>query len=110
MFKLYPNGIRHWYNAKGDFHRLGGPAITWPNGSTQWWVNGQLHREEGPAVELAGGYTAWYLRDKLHRVNGPAVTHPDGLVEYWLEGKFFFSYEAYKKASNDYLCIDFLER
>lgn len=33
-----------------DLHRIGGPAIIFPDGGEEWWVNGGLHRDDGPAV------------------------------------------------------------
>ena len=33
------------YNDKGQ-HRLDGPAVQWPDGSKEWWVNGKQMTEE----------------------------------------------------------------
>jgi hypothetical protein len=38
------------------WHRLDGPAIEWPDGSTSWYQYGLRHREDGPAIE-------WYFTD-----------------------------------------------
>ena len=29
-----------------------------------WWLNGKLHREDGPAVEWPNGNKEWWLNDK----------------------------------------------
>ncbi len=40
----------------GNFHRVGGPALTWRDAQTgvavleEWHLNGKLHREDGPAI------------------------------------------------------------
>jgi hypothetical protein len=52
-------GNKHWRNKDGEFHRLDGPAIEWPNGDKQWWKKRNLHRSDGPAIE-EGGYKAWW--------------------------------------------------
>ena len=35
---------------KKQLHRVDGPAVEYPNGDKEWWVNGKRHREDGPAV------------------------------------------------------------
>ena len=65
-------------------HRVDGPAIIWPDGSKEWYLQGDVHRGDGlPAVIRADGLHKWYQKGKLHRVGQPAVTHPTG--EYYLE-------------------------
>ena len=44
-----------WYNDRGQFHRVDGPAIEYANGTKSWYLNGKLHREDGPAIEWADG-------------------------------------------------------
>ena len=53
--KIDANGTKKWYNEKGEYHRLDGPAIEFANGSKYWYQNGLRHREDGPAVENASG-------------------------------------------------------
>jgi hypothetical protein len=52
--KEYSDRIEY-YNEKGQYHRLDGPAIEWNDGNKYWIVNGQCHREDGPAVEYNNG-------------------------------------------------------
>jgi hypothetical protein len=77
--------IRH-YNAGGQLHRTDGPAIVWPCGSKEWYINGQLHREDGPAVELNTDTKEWWIHGQKHREDGPAV---EGSMqdEWWVNGK-----------------------
>lgn len=58
----YPDGVRAWRNAAGQYHRLEGPAIEWPGGAYEWWRDGVPHREDGPAVaDPEGGLKIWFL-------------------------------------------------
>jgi hypothetical protein len=57
-------GIRKWF-LNGCLHRVDGPAIEFPNGSSIWCINGVPHREDGPAVKLVDGSEKWYLNGKL---------------------------------------------
>ena len=82
-----PNDTKRWYNEDGQLHRERGPAVIWPDGAEEWWLNGQLHRDVGPAVILLGGEEWWYRNDKLHREDGPAVIWADSAVEWFLNGK-----------------------
>ena len=50
------NGTEVWYCGE-ELHRIGGPAITWPDGQQRWYYRGTLHRVDGPA-------TSWDLRRK----------------------------------------------
>jgi hypothetical protein len=49
-------------NSKGQFHRIGGPAIVRSNGYQSYWVEG-----------------------KRHRLDGPAIIRPNGTWEYWVD-------------------------
>ena len=95
-----------WYNKKGQFHRIVGPAITSYHKSgnvwtKQWWLNSQRHRIDGPAVTMyynSGGIylEEWYLNGRLHRTDGPAKIeyHPSGEIEnieWFLNGKRIYS-------------------
>jgi len=79
-------GTKRWYNEKNEFHRLDGPAVDYPTGRNEWWVNGKLHRLDGPAIECSNGDKWWYQNGKLHRLDGPVVEWPDGTKEWWVEG------------------------
>lgn len=81
------DGDRVWRNAKGQFHRLDGPAIEWANGGEFWYADHQLHREDGPAVVRPDGSTEWWFRGRPHRADGPAVELTDGRKEWWLHGR-----------------------
>jgi len=52
------------YIKMGGIHCEDGPAVIWPNGEEEYWVDGKRHREDGPAI-------IW----------------PDGQKEYWVDGK-----------------------
>ena len=73
-------------NEQGQLHREDGPAITWEDGTQEWYINGELHRTDGPA--RVWGYSPyiqeWYWHNELHREDGPAVIDADGRQEwYW---------------------------
>ena len=80
------SGMKKWYQ-HGELHRDGAPAIEWPDGSTFWWQYGQLHRDGGPAVEYADGVEAWFQYGDRHRVDGPAHTNASGRREFWVHGR-----------------------
>ena len=83
------SGTTRWYkDAKMSIlHRVGGPAVEWPNGDKSWWLNGNIHRTDGPAAEYADGSKVWYLNGHRHRTTGPAVEWADGYKEWWLNGQ-----------------------
>ena len=35
-------GIIRYFNSAGVYHRLNGPAIKWPDGYREWWINGRI--------------------------------------------------------------------
>jgi hypothetical protein len=94
-----------WRNARGELHRVGGPADEWKNGTKGWYVNGKLHREDGPAVEWGGSPQEWArhgllnmtygsardkewaMHGKFHRTDGPARVWKNGMKEWWVDGK-----------------------
>ena len=59
-------------------------------------AKGQLHREDGPAIDYPDGYKEWFLNGKLHREDGPACEYTDG-QEYWLNGKSYSKKDYYKE-------------
>jgi hypothetical protein len=61
-------GTKRWYNEKGQFHRL-----------------------DGPAVEYADGFKLWYVNDKCHRLDGPAREWSYGRCEWWIDNEPLFS-------------------
>ena len=34
-------------------------------GTKLWYLDGKLHREDGPAIEFPDGYKEWYLNDEI---------------------------------------------
>ena len=45
-----------------ELHRTNGPAIEWPDGTQEWWVDGKRHRSDGPAfISACGTEVLWYL-------------------------------------------------
>lgn len=77
----------HYKDSSKIFHREGGPAIEYANGTKEWYQNGKLHREDGHAIEWMDGTKQWWLNGKLHRESGPAVEWANGDREWWIEGK-----------------------
>ena len=49
-------------NAGGLRHRIGGPAVIYPNGTKLWIQNSIYHRTDGPAIERwVGDARYWYI-------------------------------------------------
>jgi hypothetical protein len=50
------------YRVGGLYHRIGGPAVHWRDGSQYWYENGRLHRIDGPAIyEPNAGEQHFYI-------------------------------------------------
>lgn len=64
------DGTIRYYNDRGHYHRLDGPAVEWSDDSKEWWIKG-----------------------KRHRLDGPAYTTLDGEKEYWIDGKQLTEFE-----------------
>ena len=69
-----------WYNERGQFHREDGPAVEYPDGSKQWYLNGKRHREDGPAYEEANGTNEWWLNDKQY------TEEEFALIQFFING------------------------
>jgi len=85
------NGVKYWKNKEGQKHRGNDkPAIEYPNGEKEWYINGKMHREnDKPAVEYSDGRKKWFINGKLHRENNkPAIEYDDGGKQWWVNGKF----------------------
>ena len=82
----HPNGTQYWW-INGQLHRIDGPAIIYPDETQAWCLNGKWHRIDGPAIIRPDGYQAWYLNGKRHRIDGPAVIRPDGTQYWYINGK-----------------------
>lgn len=40
------NGDKVWHNSSGHYHRTDGPAVEYPDGSKEWWIDGKELSEE----------------------------------------------------------------
>ena len=95
------DGRLTWVDKKGNYHRLNGPAIVYPevnevkrgislhaNGKEEWYWHGFHHRLNGPAVIYRDGDVSWYILGKLHRDDGPAIDWPtEGRFIWYKHGK-----------------------
>lgn len=82
---VYPSGTQEWW-INGKKHRTDSPAVERHDGLKEWWLNGKLHREDGPAIISPSGSEYWYLNGKQHRLDGPAVRYmPFNTLEYWVD-------------------------
>ena len=73
-----------WYNLKTDkYHREGGPAVEYADGTKSWYLNGRYHRVDGPACD-SSSFKSWWLNGKRHRTDGPAVEWADGTKAWYL--------------------------
>ena len=68
------------------YHREDGPAVEFPDGGKEWYLNGNRHREDGPAVEYSDGDKEWFIDGKYHREDGPAVEYSDGYKAWYIDG------------------------
>ncbi len=85
----------YYYNSKGHFHNLYGPAINHKNRTKMWYINGVYHRENQPALISPLG-KLWYYEGRLHRLNGPASVHIELGNKYYIHDKMFTK-EKYNK-------------
>jgi len=74
-------GNVEYFNENGQTHRLGGPAIIWPDGTKFWYVNGKQQRLDGPAVEFSDGSKEWWVNDNLIGKSEEGFTDKD--FEQW---------------------------
>ena len=58
------DGTIRYYNEYGDLHNPNGPAVIWPDGGQEYWINDQLHNPNGPAVIYPDGDKFYYINDK----------------------------------------------
>lgn len=66
---------------------------------TRWVVNdaGQAHSENNPAITYANGTHEWWYAGQLHRLGGPARTTATGVAEYHIHGLRYHREEEYWK-------------
>ncbi len=60
-------GTKFWRNAKGQFHKLDGPAIEWTDGGREWFQNGIKHREDGPAFIYFNADKKWLINNVAYK-------------------------------------------
>ena len=97
VIKVYDDRT-NYYNDKGEYHRLDGPAAIDKNGPKCWCKNGRLHREDGPAIEFSNGDKWWYI-------NGVGYTeeqHKELIQKVTIDGKEYYKYEI-KEALKQYI-------
>jgi hypothetical protein len=75
-----------WRNKCGQKHRLDGPAVTFLNGTKEWWANDKRHRTNNPAVIFYNQDEEWWDNGALHRVGGPAILYSSGREEWFNDG------------------------
>ena len=64
----------------------------WDEGDI-WPGYDQKHRAKGPAVVYPDGRLEYWVNDQRHRLDGPAVVWPDGTLEYWINDQQISEYE-----------------
>ena len=47
--------MKEYFNNEGQYHKIDGPAVIWPDGYKAWYKDGQRHRIDGPAAIWANG-------------------------------------------------------
>ena len=58
------DGSIHYYDEQGRLHREDGPAVEYPNGQRNWYINGKRHRDDGPAIITPSGREYWFHEGK----------------------------------------------
>ena len=53
-----------WYDANGLFHRVCAPAVIYDSGHKIWYQHGRLHCSNGPAVTWEDGTEEWWIQDR----------------------------------------------
>ena len=80
-------GIVYHYNHKGELHNPNGPAIEYPSGHKEYYLNGIRHRIDGPAIEYADGRKSYFVKGTRHRTDGPTLEWEDGTKIFHNHGK-----------------------
>lgn len=80
------DGTKRYYNAKGQLHRTGAPAIEWACGAKSWYQNDLLHNVGGPAIVYTCGTKFWCQNGLVHRIDGPAAVYADGSKRWYING------------------------
>jgi len=61
--EITEHGTVCYYNTKGLYHRIDGPAVEYASGAKEWFVNGKHHRIDGPASIFPKTNKYWALND-----------------------------------------------
>ena len=84
-------------NDAGKIHRADGPAIIYPDGYKEWWINGKKHRVDGPSITSYG--------DKLWYINGQYYGYSDEPPKEYLQALVDQGYikhvDAFVRGSDD---------
>jgi len=72
--KVWAFGEICYYNSEGQYHRIDGPAVEWPDGNNgftvgigeSWYINGKHHRLDGPAVRWSNRDNFWYIYGQIY--------------------------------------------
>jgi len=96
-------GIDIYKNSKGEYHRLDGPAIKFPNGETLWYKEGKLHRLDGPSAEYTNGDKIWYKKGLMHRTDGPAIQRENNEDREWYKELFILGKDFEEKEFNSWV-------
>lgn len=81
-----PDGIRHWFDERGNFHRDGGPAVEFPNGDKSWYWHGtQMYDEDNGVLPNGDPVTICYMPtdDETRNAGGPRF------VSDWMKDNFW---------------------
>ena len=90
--------MKRYKNARGQLHRVDGPAVSDTDGYQEWYFEGELHRLDGPAVVVPDGDTGdryWFFHGIRHRADGPAVMYSNGICGWWWNGHRLDSMDEY---------------
>jgi hypothetical protein len=61
------DGLLEFFDNNRKYHRTAGPAVTFPDGDTYWFIHGTMHREDGPArIWPERGIETWCKNDELY--------------------------------------------
>ena len=84
-----PDGTRHWFNRRGNFHRDGGPAIEYPNGDKSWFWHGiMMYDEKDRTLPNGDIVTTCYMPtdDSMRKTGGPRFIEDMMKDNFWSPG------------------------
>ena len=81
------DGTRRWTLPDGRLHRADDkPAVEYPNGDCEWWVDGVQHRDGDKPAIISQFTETYYKRGLIHRIENPAVIYKNGRKEWMVGG------------------------